>query len=188
MCAAAVLVYACGDLCVVSVINCAHINDFDLAPMHTLFRPLAFAAQPFATLTSQKMPSFSRPWTLGPGHWFDPDQLVIGNFGLSWEQARAQMALWSIWSAPLYMSNDLRSIEPEMAAILKNQKLIQVDQDPMGVFGLMTQQSADGSLQAFVKPVHPISANGCPSFAIVYLNRNSLGGRSKVSRRSHSSL
>lgn len=118
---------------------------------------------------------------LGPGHWFDPDQLVVGNFGLSWEQARAQMAIWSIWSAPLYMSVDLRSIEPEMGALLRNERLIEVNQDPFGVFGLMTQQSADHSLQAFVKPVRPVAADGCPSFAIVYLNRNSLGGRAKVS-------
>lgn len=116
----------------------------------------------------------------GPGHWFDPDQLVIGNFGLSLNQAKAQMAIWSIWSAPLYMSNDLRQLEKEMADVLKNPNLIRVDQDELGVFGLMVEQTDNGNIQAFVKPVEPIR-NGCPSFVVVYLNRNTLGGKKLVS-------
>lgn len=111
----------------------------------------------------------------GPGHWFDPDQLVVGNFALSLDQARAQMAIWCVWSAPLYMSNDLRHIEQEMANVLKNKQLIQVNQDPMGVFGLQVAKGGEeGRFQAFVKPVEPIR-EGCPSFVVVYLNRNTLG-------------
>lgn len=116
----------------------------------------------------------------GPGGWFDPDQLVIGNFGLSLRQAQAQMAIWSIWSAPLYMSNDLRSIEPDMAEVLKNRKVIAIDQDPMGVFGMMVTEYPDHSVQVFVKPVMPI-INSCPSFAIIYLNRRTLGNELMVS-------
>ncbi|CAL4063341.1 unnamed protein product, partial [Meganyctiphanes norvegica] len=40
----------------------------------------------------------------GPGHWNDPDMLIIGNFGLSHEQSRSQMAIWAILAAPLLMS------------------------------------------------------------------------------------
>ena len=53
----------------------------------------------------------------GPGAWNDPDMLIIGNFGLSYEQAKAQMALWSMMAAPLLMGNDLRALAPEMKAI-----------------------------------------------------------------------
>lgn len=115
----------------------------------------------------------------GPGHWFDPDQLVIGNFALSVDEARVQMALWCIWSAPLYMGNDLRDISTEMANILKNVNLINVDQDALGVFGLMVKEDNNGNFQAFVKPVEPIK-NGCPSFVIAYLNRKTLGNPSDV--------
>ena len=38
----------------------------------------------------------------GPGHWNDPDMLIIGNFGLSYDQARVQMAV-----SYLFM-NDIR--------------------------------------------------------------------------------
>lgn len=56
-----------------------------------------------------------------PGHWNDPDMLLIGNFGLSLEQSQAQMALWAILAAPLLMSNDLDNIRPEFQEILLNQ-------------------------------------------------------------------
>lgn len=56
----------------------------------------------------------------GPGHWNDPDMLLIGNFGLSLEQSKAQMAIWAILAAPLIMSNDLDRISHEFADILLN--------------------------------------------------------------------
>lgn len=123
----------------------------------------------------------------GPGQWFDPDQLVIGNWALSQDQARAQMALWCLWSAPLYMSNDLRSIAPEMAAILKNKKLIQVDQDELGLFGLMVAEQLGGEQQAFVKIVAPTKFD-CPSFVVVYLNRATLGNTRQISFKLRSLL
>lgn len=68
----------------------------------------------------------------GPSHFNDPDMLIIGNFGLSYEQSKTQMAIWAILAAPLLMSVDLRTIRPEYKAILQNRKIIEVDQDPLG--------------------------------------------------------
>ena len=62
-------------------------------------------------------------------------QLVIGNFGLSYDQSKAQMAIWSILAAPLIMSVDLRTIKPEYKAILQNREVIAIDQDPLGIQG-----------------------------------------------------
>jgi hypothetical protein len=61
--------------------------------------------------------------------------LTIGNFGLSRDQSRTQMALWAIWSSPLYMSNDLRKLKPEMKKILQNKAVIAVNQDKLGIMG-----------------------------------------------------
>ena len=87
----------------------------------------------------------------GPGHWNDPDmvsawtqqpplvepyfifQLIIGNFGLSYEQCKTQMAMWAIFAAPLLMSVDLRTIKSDYKAILKNKKIIAVNQDLLGI-------------------------------------------------------
>ncbi|XP_048583695.1 alpha-N-acetylgalactosaminidase-like isoform X2 [Nematostella vectensis] len=68
----------------------------------------------------------------GPGHWNDPDMLIIGNFGLSYEQAKTQMAIWAILAAPLFMSNDLRNLDPKFKEILINREIISVNQDPIG--------------------------------------------------------
>ena len=62
-------------------------------------------------------------------------QLIIGNFGLSYEQSRAQMCMWAIMASPLLMSVDLRTIRPEFKAILLNTEIIAVNQDPLGVQG-----------------------------------------------------
>ncbi|KAI1885539.1 hypothetical protein AGOR_G00204820 [Albula goreensis] len=72
----------------------------------------------------------------GPGRWNDPDMLIVGDFGLSLEQSRSQMALWAIMAAPLFMSNDLRTLSSEARAILQNKVLIGINQDPLGVQGV----------------------------------------------------
>jgi len=69
----------------------------------------------------------------GPGHWNDPDMLIIGNYGLSYNQAKSQMALWAIMSAPMIMSVDLRTIQPWFKEILQNKNLININQDRLGI-------------------------------------------------------
>ena len=65
-----------------------------------------------------------------PGAWNDPDQLVIGNTGLSIEQAQTQMALWAMMASPLIMSNDLRDIRPEFKEILLTRSKTEEDLGP----------------------------------------------------------
>ena len=71
----------------------------------------------------------------GPGNWNDPDMIIVGNFGLSIDQSRVQMAIWSILAAPLIMSNDLRRISQEHVELLQNKQVIKINQDPMGIAG-----------------------------------------------------
>ena len=71
----------------------------------------------------------------GPGHFNDPDSLMIGNFALSYTQAESQMALYSIMAAPLLMGNDLRNLDPKFKAILISKEVIAINQDPLGVQG-----------------------------------------------------
>lgn len=50
------------------------------------------------------------------------------------------MAVWSVWSAPLIMSNDLRVLDISLREILQNKQVIAVDQDPLGIMGKMVRQ------------------------------------------------
>ncbi len=45
----------------------------------------------------------------GPGHWNDPDMLEIGNGGMTADEYRTHLSLWSMLAAPLMAGNDLRS-------------------------------------------------------------------------------
>ncbi|XP_054161821.1 alpha-N-acetylgalactosaminidase-like [Oppia nitens] len=108
----------------------------------------------------------------GPGHFSDPDELTIGNWGLSWEQSRTQMAMWSMWSSPLYISTDLRKLRPEFKAILQNRAVIAVNQDRHGI--MAKRVFADTNRQVWVKQVEPV-VNGQWSYAVAYLNRELLG-------------
>lgn len=76
----------------------------------------------------------------GPGHWHDPDMLIIGNGCITLEEEQTQMALWCIVAAPLILGNDLRHVPEQSAAILKNNDAIAVNQDPLGKMG--TRMSA----------------------------------------------
>lgn len=71
----------------------------------------------------------------GVGAWNDPDMLLIGNYGLSLEQNRMQMAIWAILAAPLLMSADMDTIRAEDRAILLNRDAIAINQDRLGVPG-----------------------------------------------------
>ncbi len=63
-----------------------------------------------------------------PGHWNDPDMLEVGN-GLSEEESRTQMTLWSMLRAPLIAGNDLTNMTEATRNILMNRDMISVDQD-----------------------------------------------------------
>lgn len=60
---------------------------------------------------------------------------MIGNYGLSYEEEKAQMALWSILAAPLIMSNDLCNLPAWSKSILQNKRLIAISQDKLGIQG-----------------------------------------------------
>ena len=71
--------------------------------------------------------------------------MVIGNYGLSYDQERSQMALWSIWAAPLIMSVDLRTIRPQSRALLLNRSAISINQDPLGIQGMLVAKVSNYS-------------------------------------------
>jgi alpha-galactosidase len=67
-----------------------------------------------------------------PGHWNDPDMLEIGNGGMTAEEYRTHMSLWSLLAAPLIAGNDLRTMSDETKDMLTNREVIAIDQDPDG--------------------------------------------------------
>ncbi len=64
-----------------------------------------------------------------PGHWNDPDMLEIGNGGMTAEEYRTHMSLWSMLAAPLIAGNDIATMTDETKSILMNTEVIAIDQD-----------------------------------------------------------
>ena len=110
----------------------------------------------------------------GPGNFNDPDMLIIGGFGLSYDQQRVQMAMWSIMASPLLMSADLRNMKPESKALLLNRAAIRINQDPMGRQGKRIMMS--GHIQIWTRPVMPTG-----SVAFAFLNFGTGGMPATVS-------
>lgn len=99
----------------------------------------------------------------GPGHWNDPDMLVVGRPGLSLTESRAHFALWALMAAPLMAGNDIRTMSADISAVLRNPRLLAVDQDRLGAGGRRVRD--DGDVEVFAKPL----ADG--SVAVGLLNR-----------------
>ena len=80
----------------------------------------------------------------GPGHWNDPDMLVIGNdlcpIGnpkdhVSINASRVQFSIWAIVAAPMILGDDLRNLTDAHLALMRNTKVIAVSQDRLGEQG-----------------------------------------------------
>src|SRR5579859_935789 len=83
-----------------------------------------------------------------PGHWNDPDMLEIGNGGMTDDEYKTHMSLWSILAAPLLAGNDLRSMPHDILEILTNREVIAVNQDKLGKQGHRVAKSGDQEVWA----------------------------------------
>jgi alpha-galactosidase len=86
----------------------------------------------------------------GPNHWNDPDFLIAGD-GLTDDEARSQLALWAMMSAPLILSTDVAALSSASVSIVGNADVIAVDQDPLGVQGSLV--AANGTVDTLAKPL-----------------------------------
>jgi len=108
----------------------------------------------------------------GPGHWNDPDTLLLGNFGLSYEQSKAQLAIWAVIASPFLLSTDLRTIQPEIRELLLNREIIAIDQDPLGIQGKQLKKGY--GIEVWVRPVLPRIGNEY-SYAVAFVSRRTDG-------------
>ncbi|HUU83538.1 MAG TPA: NPCBM/NEW2 domain-containing protein [Phycisphaerae bacterium] len=76
-----------------------------------------------------------------PGHWNDPDMLVVGQVGwgpelhasrLTKNEQVTHMTLWSLLASPLLIGCDLSQLDDFTLAILTNAEVLEVNQDPLG--------------------------------------------------------
>ncbi|MET8324033.1 alpha-galactosidase [Micromonospora sp. NPDC005189] len=95
-----------------------------------------------------------------PGGFNDPDMMEVGRGGMTDTEMRSHFAMWAIMASPLIAGNDVRSMNSATQTILKNQNLIAINQDALGLQG--TQVSFDGTRRVLAKRL----ANGDVAVAL----------------------
>jgi alpha-galactosidase len=77
----------------------------------------------------------------GPGHWNDPDMLVVGSVGwgpklhptrLSPNEQYTHISLWALLAAPLLIGCDLTQLDDFTYSLLTNDEVLDINQDPLG--------------------------------------------------------
>ena len=81
----------------------------------------------------------------GPGHWNDPDYILIGWVGNAHSQSEpgqpttltpneqySYMSMWCLMAAPLFFSGDMAKLDDFTLNVLCNAEVIDIDQDALG--------------------------------------------------------
>lgn len=118
----------------------------------------------------------------GPGHWNDPDMLVVGLRGTSREihgagctdtEYRTHFSLWCLLAAPLMIGCDIANMDVATREILTNKEVIALNQDPLGKQGW--RATRHGQTETWKKPL----ADG--ALGVALFNR----GEKKQTVRAH---
>lgn len=99
------------------------------------------------------------------GFYNDPDMMVAGMPGLTDAQNRVHISLWAMSGAPLLVGADLTKLSAATLAMLTNEQVLAVDQDPLGLQAVLASEPAKG-LQVWSKA---LAAPG--TRAVLVLNR-----------------
>lgn len=76
-----------------------------------------------------------------PGHWNDPDMLVVGQVGwgpelhptrLTPNEQYTHMSLWCLLASPLLIGCDMTQLDDFTLGLLTNDEVLDVNQDPLG--------------------------------------------------------
>lgn len=102
------------------------------------------------------------PWAAfaGPGHFNDPDMLVIGQVGwkaelrptrLTPDEQLTHLSLWCLLSAPLLLGCDLDHLDDFTLSLLTNDEVLALDQDALGIAA--TRAATAGAVDIYRKPL-----------------------------------
>jgi len=87
-------------------------------------------------LTQDKWAPYARP-----GHWNDPDMMIVGYVGwgksphpskLTADEQYSHLSAWCLQSVPLLLGCDLTKLDKFTLSLLTNDEVLAVNQDPLG--------------------------------------------------------
>ena len=95
-----------------------------------------------------------------PGHWNDPDMLIVGKLGwsanlrdtrLTTDEQYTHISLWALLAANLLIGCDVSQMDDFTVALLCNNEVNAVNQDPLGQQA--RQAVVDGDIQVWCRPL-----------------------------------
>jgi hypothetical protein len=158
-----------GRAMVLSACNWGNQSPWNWAPsIATMWRTsqdiIYYGNAPELSKVFANFDSAQHPSAQTPGHYNDPDMLIVGMSGFSAAQNRTHLALWAMSSAPLLAGNQLDTMSPDTKSVLTNAEVIAIDQDPLAHQGVKV--SDDSGRQVYSKVL-----SGTGRRAVLLLNR-----------------
>ncbi len=113
----------------------------------------------------------------GPGHWNDPDMLVVGQVGwghlhpsrLTPNEQYTHISLWCLLCSPLLIGCDMTQFDDFTLGLLTNDEVLEVNQDPLGQQA--GRVSKEGNLEVWAKKMED------GSLAVGLFNRGVIANR-----------
>jgi alpha-galactosidase len=96
----------------------------------------------------------------GPGHFNDPDMLVVGKVGwgpslhnthLTPNEQYTHISLWCLLCSPLLIGCDMTQLDEFTLNLLTNDEVLEVNQDPLG--RQARRVAREGALEVWAKPM-----------------------------------
>lgn len=119
--------------------------------------------------------SAAYPEIAGPGHWNDADMMLVGVGSdngrlavMNTEEMKSHFSMWCMIASPLMLGNDLRSVSKEVLSILTNKEAIAINQDSLGMQGILAYEQVPG-LQVWTKKLKSESGK---KYAVALFNRS----------------
>ncbi|HWB92236.1 MAG TPA: GH92 family glycosyl hydrolase, partial [Puia sp.] len=96
----------------------------------------------------------------GPGHWNDPDMLIVGNVTtggkmhptrLTPDEQYSHVSIFSLEAAPLLIGCPIEQLDAFTFGLLTNDEVIAIDQDPLGKPARLV--TSGGGVQVWMRPL-----------------------------------
>lgn len=143
---------------VYSLSNGARLNDAPaLAPLANCWRTTGDIRDTWASMAGIGFAQDKWYPHASPGHWNDPDMLVVGLVGwgprlhpsqLSADEQYTHISLWSLLAAPLLIGCDMSKLDDFTLSLLTNDEVLAVNQDPKGAQAQRVRQEGETEVWA----------------------------------------
>ncbi|MDO6435238.1 putative Ig domain-containing protein [Flavitalea sp. BT771] len=93
----------------------------------------------------------------GPGHWNDPDMMIVGYVGwgkaprptlLTPDEQYTHVSAWCLMSVPLLLGCDLTKLDSFTLGLLTNDEVLAINQDPLGKQATVISQQGEAGVMA----------------------------------------